>query len=195
MIMTLRVADATRIWTKDGHVESRVKELWQGRKTLDLVEILDLDIPLRDRLWLLVHGDVLPLQVHALLNCRFAKHTLPIFERQVPDDPRPREALAVAYKYVNEEVPHEEKEVAYNEALDASHSGGGSDIDAASMAAYAVAQAVGGSVLGASRGAVSAAELDAAQDYPDEASKAAKAAEEVWQTEQIKEIVARYWEK
>jgi len=193
MSKKITVADATRIWTKDKHVEGRVKELWQGRKTLNAFEILDLDIPLRDRLWLLIGGDILPLTVRTKLCCRFAKHTLHIFEQHATIDVRPREALDAAYRYVDKEMPREEKEVMYNKALDASHSGGGSDITAASMAAYAVAQAVAGSVLGSSRGAISAAELDATQDYPDEAGRVAKAAEEVWQTDQIKEVVNEYW--
>ena len=57
---TLTVSDIMALNPCGRYPESRVRELWGERESLTLVEILSLDIPPEDRLWVLTRNGVLP---------------------------------------------------------------------------------------------------------------------------------------
>jgi hypothetical protein len=57
---TLTVAEIMALGPCEAYPESRVLELWQGKDSLTALEILSLDIPPEDRLWVLTRNGVLP---------------------------------------------------------------------------------------------------------------------------------------
>lgn len=94
----LTVLDIMQMRPCYGH--DRVKELWAGRESLTPLEILNLNIPIADRLWAVMHHDVIGRRTCRILACDFASHVLPIFERDVPGDMRPRRAIETALRYL-----------------------------------------------------------------------------------------------
>ena len=72
-----------------------------------------------------------------LFACDCAERVLPIFERERPDDERPREAIAVARRFANGEATHEELAAAWAPARAAAW-------DAARDAAFDAARAAAG---------------------------------------------------
>ncbi len=77
-------------------------------------------------------------RAHAEWAAQCAEHVLPLFEREVPDDPRPREALAVARAWIRGEVP---MKVAHRTAFTA-NAAARDRRDPAKFAALAAGQAV-----------------------------------------------------
>jgi hypothetical protein len=57
---TLTVAEIMALGPCEAYPESRVLELWQGKNSLTALEILSLDIPPEDRLWVMMRNGVLP---------------------------------------------------------------------------------------------------------------------------------------
>jgi hypothetical protein len=57
---TLTVAEIMALNPCEAYPESRVLELWQGKNSLTALEILSLDIPPEDRLWVMMRNGVLP---------------------------------------------------------------------------------------------------------------------------------------
>ena len=57
-----------------------------------------------------------------LVACRCARDVLPIFEREYPNDPRPRMAIETAEKYANGEANYDELDAAFAAARDAARS-------------------------------------------------------------------------
>ena len=68
--------------------EERVTKLWNGRESLTLVDILDLDIPADDRIWAV--SRFLPTKEVRLFAADCAESVLSIFETRCPGDDRPR---------------------------------------------------------------------------------------------------------
>jgi hypothetical protein len=87
-----------------------------------------------------------------LLACDCAERALTIYERQAPEDNRPREAIAVARRSASGEASHEE--------LDAAGAA-----RAAAGAARAAAGAAAGDAAGAAAGAARAAAWDAERSW------------------------------
>lgn len=71
-----------------------------------LAEFLSLDhLTIEDKLWVALRPEVIPVPVLQEYACRCAEHVLPIFEKQFPEDKRPREAIEVARKVSRGELP------------------------------------------------------------------------------------------
>lgn len=60
------------------------------------VEILELDLPAKNRVEALLQPEFLSEIELRELACDFAEHTLPIFESRAPEDKRPRRCVEVA---------------------------------------------------------------------------------------------------
>jgi len=107
-----------------------------------------------------------------LFACDCAEHVLYLYERDYPDDNRPRHAIEVARRYANGEATVQELTAAWHAAWDAVRA---ADRDATWAAAWAAARA-------AARDAAGAAAWDAAW-------AAAWAAERKWQAAKLAEYL------
>jgi len=76
-----------------------IKKLFGRRKYATAQYVFDLDIPAQDKLWVLLHEEFIPENELRLLACEFAMKALSIFEKQHPDDDRPRRCIQVARRY------------------------------------------------------------------------------------------------
>jgi hypothetical protein len=93
-----------------------------------------------------------------LFACDCAERVLPIFEKQYPDDKRPRQAIDTARKFANGDATQEELAAAWAAAWAAARGAAG---DAAWAAAWGAA---GDAARDAARGAAGDAARDAAWD-------------------------------
>jgi len=117
----------------------RVEELFSGREELTAMEVLDLEIPFLDRLWVFVECGLLSGKDLRLFACDCAESVLPLFERKHPDDRRPREAISVARRYAMGEATKEELSAAYAAAWSTAHATWSSARSAAWYAAWSAA--------------------------------------------------------
>ncbi len=72
-----------------------------------------------DALWVLRCTTENSDKFSRLLACRFAEEVLPIFEKEHPDDPRPRKAIETARLYANGQATDKELDAAWAAARDA----------------------------------------------------------------------------
>jgi hypothetical protein len=138
--------------------------------------------------------------VARLFACDCAERVLGIFEREQPDDLRPRQCIEVARRFANGEATERERDAAKDAAWDAAGAAAGAAAgDAARNAAWYAAEdaarnAAGYAAKAAAKAAAEAAAEDAAEDAAWNAAEdaawnaawnAAKAAELRWQTRQL----------
>jgi len=71
-----------------------VTELFDGRKTVNLLNIFEMDIGIGDKWWML--NQELAATQQRELACVFAREVLPIYEIAYPDDNRVRNCIEVA---------------------------------------------------------------------------------------------------
>ena len=76
----LTVLDVMRFRPCEDYGHERVKALWAGRESLTPLEILDLDIPIQDRLWCVLSPEVIGERACRILACDYLGHTLPLWE-------------------------------------------------------------------------------------------------------------------
>jgi len=81
---------------------------------LDILEVLGLD----DALWSLRAVDGYDREFR-LFACWCAARTLPVFEKEYPDDKRPREAIRVSSRFANGKATKEELATTWDAARDA----------------------------------------------------------------------------
>ena len=96
-----------------------ITEIFAGRESLSVAEILDLDIPPDDRLWAVLRPEMLSEEMLGELTCRFAEDVLPIYERKYPGDNRPRHAIEVKRQWLRGEATDDELAEALEGALSA----------------------------------------------------------------------------
>jgi len=114
-----------------------------------------------DCLWALQATEQNCDQVARLMAADFAEAVLPIYERQYPNDPRPREAICAARAYARGVISAAAMAAAGAAAGDAARAAAG---DAARAAAWAAAGAAAGDAARAAAGAAAwAAARDAAR--------------------------------
>jgi hypothetical protein len=111
-----------------------------------------------------------------------AEHVLPLFERESPDDPRPRDAIAIGRAWIRGDVP---MTFAHDSAFTANAAGKGLS-DPARFAALSAGQAVAvahvaAHDLGAAAYAIRAVQAAA----PSEDAAAARLRERAWQRAQL----------
>ena len=85
-----------------------VTGLFAGRESLTVDDVLDLDIPDADKLWVVLREPLLTEADLHELACRLAEEVLPIFERAYPNDNRPRLAIEAKRKWLKGEITDDE---------------------------------------------------------------------------------------
>lgn len=88
-----------------------------GRCEMKLLDILNLDIPTEDRIWVGLHALPMPFLIEYSCDC--AWHVVSIYEHQFPGDSRPRDAVRVARMYNNGLISLAELDAAWEAARDA----------------------------------------------------------------------------
>jgi len=141
---------------------------------------------LRDpRLITIRRGGTLTDEHHHLLAewaLQCAEHVLPLFEKQAPDDTRPRDAIGVGRAWIRGDVP---MTVAHDTAFTANAAGRGLP-DAARFAALSAGQAVAVAHVAAhDLGAAAYAIRAAGASVAPHAAGRARAAEREWQRDRI----------
>jgi hypothetical protein len=77
--------------------KARVNELFAGAERVTTLDILDWDIPAKDRLWGVLHEELIPAPLLHELACQFAEHAL-VREREVGREPDTRSWAAIEAK-------------------------------------------------------------------------------------------------
>ena len=119
------------------------------------LEVLEWDIPIADKLWVVLREELIPVRDLHLLACDFADSVLHIFEEQCPDDKAPRKAIATKRLWIDGLATDEELSAA-RALADVSASFSDSAIAAAAAAARA---SVSDSAFAAAAASASAAAL------------------------------------
>jgi hypothetical protein len=172
-MMKYRVEDVLRREPCAEYTPERIRELFAGRESMGLDEILQLDIPAVDKYWVLAHVDWLTERGLRLVACDIAEQCL-LRERSAGREPDERswEAIKVSRKFAHGKATPQELDAAhdaassaaisaaYNVAYDAAKSAVyNSASSAASSAAYnsAISVAISAAKSAASSAAYSAA--------------------------------------
>ena len=121
----LTIMDVLRMRPCEGYGTDRVKGLWAGRESLTPLEILGLDIPIEDRFWVVLRYDTIGQKLCDEIACDIADHVLPIFEREYPDDKRPREAIEITRLHIAGKATGDARDVAWAAAGDAARDAAG----------------------------------------------------------------------
>ena len=148
------------------YTRERIEVLTNGKTEMPVLEICDLDVPVKDVLWVLSRLRILSDNMLHSLACDFAEHVLQneVIQGRNPD-PRSWNAIKVKRKWIKEEVTNEELQIARTAAYAAAYA-------AAAYAAYAAAYAA------------------YAADAADAAAYAAAAdAEKQWRLSRVKEVI------
>jgi hypothetical protein len=159
----------------------RLKQLLGKGKTL--LEVLDMkNVPPQDIVWFFLHKEILPVKTLQLLALDFAKHVLPIYEKQCSNDKRPRKAIQAGYDYLKGKITRDQLKVATDTAV------------AAAYTAYAASYATDAAFVAAAAHDAAYAAYDAA--YAAHAAYVAAAAHAVirerkWQVKLIKKYVTK----
>ena len=194
----LTMTDILTMRPCSGYEKDRLTELGAGRTSITPLEILDLDIPIIDRFWVVLRNKVIGAKICDEIGCVFAEHVLPIFEKEYPDDRRPRKAIEVTRRHIAGDATDDERSAARGAAWAAAWAAGNAAWaagdaargagDAARGAAWDAAR---GAAWGAARGAARGAAWAAAGAAGWDAADAADAAEQKWQLEQTRAILDR----
>jgi len=142
---------------------------WGENRPFPLIEVLEV-CGLEDALWALRCCEPVADRdrIARLFACDCAERVLPIFEKEYPDDKRPRLAIEAARKFAIGQATQEELFAAWDAAWAAR--------DAAWVAAWAARDAAGAAAWAA---------RDAARD-------AAGAAEREWQKQRLAELLQQW---
>ena len=116
-----------------------IEGLWDGRESITALDILDLDIPDKDKLWGVLRESLIPAGGLRELACRFAEMALAgeVKANRTPDA-RSYESIRVARAFANGSATPEHLAAAYDAAADAAYDAANG---AANGAAYAAARA------------------------------------------------------
>jgi hypothetical protein len=198
MDRSMTVSDVLAMNPCSAYGETRIRELWAGRAALTPLEILDLDIPAADRFWCVLRPDVIGARTCRIFACDCAGHVLPIFERLVPGDNRPRVAIETAIRHLDGLATAAELSTARDAARDAAWAtawdaaGAARSAAAAARAAGAAAGYAAGVAAATARDAAWATAWDAAARAAAAAARAAgaAAAERDWQLARVRELLA-----
>jgi len=98
---------------EDYRDEAVLLKLTGGRKSLTPLQICDLDIPVVDKLWVLLRSQIIPGKELHLLACDFAEAVLHLFEGVCPADKRPRAAIEAKRRWIAGEITDSELAAAW----------------------------------------------------------------------------------
>ena len=111
--------------------EERLKKIY-GKRGLTPLQVCNLrGVSVDDKFWTLLRPEVFDDRTLRLLACDFAESVLPIFEKERPDDKRPRECLRIARAYTDGAATAEELAAAGAAAWDAAMAAAGAAARAA----------------------------------------------------------------
>ena len=97
-----------------------VSKLFAGKKWMLPTTVLKLDtVSAEDKIWLLCRNEFVSEQNLRLFACDCAERVLPIFEKEYPEDNRPRKAIETARLFANGEATQKEMDAAWAAARDA----------------------------------------------------------------------------
>jgi hypothetical protein len=144
----------------------RILEIANGKTEMTAIEIANLDIPVEDRLWVLLRPHFFSESDLRMIVAAFAEQSLKYFERYYPDDARPRDAIKASRLFSLCEISAAARDAARDAAWAAARDAASDAArdaawDAASDAAWAAARAA---ARDAAWAAARAAAWDAAWD-------------------------------
>ncbi len=152
----------------------KLTKLAKGKLDISALEILDLPIPNEDKLWAVLRDDFFTQNELMLLIADFAERVLPLYEREYPNDSRPRDAINASRSFAHGEISAAARAAASAAARDAARDAARAAArdaawSAASAAAWsaaraAVRDATRDATRAAARAAARAAVRDAARD-------------------------------
>jgi hypothetical protein len=197
LLPSVTVADVIAWWPCDAYTERRITDLFAGRERMTGEAILDLTIPVEDRFWAVLHAPLLTEAQQRLFAADVAEHVLHLYERDYPQDGRPRAAIVAARRFARGEIGAAARDAAWAAAGDAARTAAGDAAwtaagDAAWAAARDAARTAAGDAARAAAGAAAwaaawAAARDAARDAARTAAwDAAWDAERDWQIDRCR---------
>ena len=130
------------------YTKERITELFSGRESLTVLDIIELDIPAEDRLWAVLREELIPTNILHEFACRCAEEALKSIENP---DKRSIAAIEAKRKWIKGEITKVELDAAGKAAW------------AAAEGAAAWAAAEGAAVLAAARAAAEGAAAGAEQ--------------------------------
>lgn len=147
-----------------------------GGDSITPLAVLYLPIPAPDKLWVLLHPEIIPERDLHLLACAFVEHVLPL-----DCDPRSRAAIEIKRRWVDGQATDDELAAAAR----AARAAWDAERDAAWSAVVATMQSA---FLAAERSAMWAAERTVVRSA---VLAAARSAEHDWQLAQVRSILER----
>ena len=170
MILKTATVDDLLSWNPC-YEEAHIRALAGGRTEFTALDVLQHpDINAQDKLWVILRPHLLDDRTLRLFACNCAERALCLFEREYPDDTRPRNAIEVARRFADGAATSAELDSARDSARDAR------------AAARAAAWAAARDSAWAARAAAWAAAWDSAWD-------SARAAELDWQVRRMIEMI------
>lgn len=146
-----------RSWGADAHLI----EAFAGLQSLTPAEVLDLDLPAEDRLWVVLRPEVLCERSMRLIACDVATWVLRHYEAYRPDDDRPRRAIETARRFAVGEATQKELEFAAESARYAAYAARAGARGAAWSAAFSAERSAAEAAAWAARDAAWAARAGA----------------------------------
>src|ERR1700693_1097961 len=135
LVTTLKALRAANACTdRYTHLRKALGPKYGDNKPVTMTQILDLN-GVDDCLWAIINTQKAD-RLLRLFACDCAEHVLPIFEKQYPDDKRPRNCIVVSRRFANGEATEAERDAAGDAAWAAARDAAG---DAAGDAAWAAA--------------------------------------------------------
>ena len=99
---------------------TRITRLFRGRECIGVLDILAMRIPAEDRLWAVLHEELIPAPVMHEFACQFAERALDRVERDGGVvDPCSRAAIETKRRWLRGEASDEELSAARNAAREA----------------------------------------------------------------------------
>ena len=118
--------------------EEKIREIAGSKKEWSALDILDLDIPVEDRLWAVLRKELIEAPILHEFACRCAEDALKLIDNP---DPRSIAAIAAKRKWLKGEITNEELDAARDAArAAASATAWAAARDAASATAWAAAR-------------------------------------------------------
>jgi hypothetical protein len=119
MVRTVTVDEVMAWGPCDSYPRERVEELWAGRRGLTALEILDLKVPGKDRLWAVLRNEFFTDAELRELACDYAESVIGFYESKFPGDDRPRNAIRVARRFARGDATRDELSDAWSAAWSA----------------------------------------------------------------------------
>jgi hypothetical protein len=100
--------------------ENQIHAAIGDRSEFDAADVLRLDISSQEKLRIVLRTRLLDNRTLRLFACNCVEHVLPIFERNYPDDNRPRSILKVVQRFADGRATEDDLAVAQTSALNVS---------------------------------------------------------------------------